>query len=287
MLAASLEDIRNVKYPVLTTPKLDGIRAVVVNGRLLSRTFKPIPNRYVREVLEEVAVDGMDGELVVDGKQFNEVSSGIMRESGEPDFIYKIFDYVADDPSEGYKDRMERLKKLKVESGRIQKLLPVQINNLDELLGFEEKCLAEKYEGIMLRSVDGPYKMGRSTLNQGWLLKWKRFHDSEAVILDVFEQMTNENEAFEDELGHTKRSSCKAGKVCANTLGGFEVQDCKSGIKFKIGTGDGLDADLRKRIWDNQNRYIGRVVKYKSQKSGEKDKPRFAVFLGFRDVKDI
>jgi hypothetical protein len=32
---------------------------------------------------------------------------------------------------------------------------------------------------------------------------------------------------------------------------------------------------------------MGKVVKYKSQPTGVKDKPRFPVFLGFRDVVDM
>lgn len=44
---------------------------------------------------------------------------------------------------------------------------------------------------------------------------------------------------------------------------------------------------LRSEIWNNQSKYIGKLVKYKSQKVGEKDAPRFPVFLGFRDLKDM
>ena len=45
------------------------------------------------------------------------------------------------------------------------------------------------------------------------LLKVKRFYDAEAVILDTYEGMGNQNEAQRDALGRTKRSSARAGKV--------------------------------------------------------------------------
>jgi len=285
MLAATLEDLNTVKYPVLATPKLDGIRCLVVDGQAVSRTFKPIPNNYIRNTIEQVAVEGFDGEIIVKDKKFNEITSAVMSIGGSPvNFRYVVFDHCID-PLEGYKDRMKRLKELKVESSSIQKLLPVVINNIDELLAFEKKSLSEGFEGIMLRSIDSPYKFGRSTLRQSWLLKLKRFTDSEAIIIDLYEQMTNDNDAFVNELGHTKRSSHQDGKVSAGTLGGFNVKDIKSSVEFKIGSG--FDDSMRTNIWRNKNSYIGKVIKYKSQKSGEKTKPRFPVFLGFRDQKDI
>ncbi len=43
----------------------------------------------------------------------------------------------------------------------------------------------------------------------------------------------------------------------------------------------------RKEVWENKEKYIGKILKYKSQKSGEKDKPRFPTFIGFRNEKDM
>ena len=50
------------------------------------------------------------------------------------------------------------------------------------------------FEGAMVRSLDGRYKNGRSTLREGLLLKVKPWKDSEAEILEVYEMMRNENE---------------------------------------------------------------------------------------------
>lgn len=286
MLAATLEDLKSLKYPMLVTPKLDGIRCLIVDGKAVSRTFKPIPNNYIRNTIEQLAMEGFDGEIIIKGRKFNEITSAVMSVKGSPsDFSYIVFDYCVDQ-KESYKDRMMNLSKLK-QIPNIEYLLPIQINNEIELLKFESKCLSESYEGIMLRSIDSPYKFGRSTLKEKWLLKLKRFTDSEAVVLDVYEQMSNQNEPEEDAFGHTKRSSHSSGKVSAGTLGGFNVKDIKSGVEFKIGTGDGLNAELRNKIWDNKQDSIGKIVKYKSQKSGEKEKPRFPVFLGFRDERDV
>lgn len=44
MLAASLDSLDSVNFPVYVTPKLDGIRCLKVGGEIVSRSFKPIRN---------------------------------------------------------------------------------------------------------------------------------------------------------------------------------------------------------------------------------------------------
>ncbi len=287
MLADSLEDLKDVKYPVLATPKLDGIRALIVNGKAVTRKFKPVPNEYIRSYLEAYAIEGFDGEIIVRKDEitlpFNQISSAVMSGSGNPDFTYVVFDYCLD-PKEPYNQRIARLAKCpKID--KIEYLLPIQINNESELLAFEDLCLNGGYEGIMLRSPNSPYKFGRSTLKEGWLLKLKRFYDGEAIVLAFEEKMHNENVATKDALGNTERSSHQANQIPAGTLGSFIVREVKTGIEFKVGTG--FDADFAKLVWSNQKDYIGKILKYKAQKVGEKDKPRFPSFIGFRNEIDM
>lgn len=285
MLAGRIEDIKTIKYPVLCTPKIDGIRCLIVDGKAVTRSFKSFPNLYVRSRLESLCLEGFDGEIVVKGKEFNEITSLVMREDGTPDFTYIVFDYCID-PKEGYSSRMERLAKLP-EIPHIEYLLPAYIFDEAELLKYESKCLVNGFEGVILRSINSPYKFGRSTLREGWLLKLKRFTDSEAIILEIYEMMSNQNEARKDAFGRTERSTAMKGLVPADTLGGFMVKDIKSGIEFNIGGGRGLSSELRAEIWQRKEEYIGKIVKYKSQKIGAKDAPRFPVFLGFRDERDM
>jgi DNA ligase-1 len=103
-LLASEADLSKVKYPCLVSPKLDGIRALVLDGKLVSRNLKPIPNAYVRETIERYAdiLEGFDGEPVVGSPTaencFNMSSSGIMSREGEPDFKFYVFDRVGEEP---------------------------------------------------------------------------------------------------------------------------------------------------------------------------------------------
>ncbi len=291
MLAETLESVEAVKFPVLVSPKLDGIRCVIVDGKALSRKFKAIPNTFVRTWLEANLPNGIDGELMVGGKNFNEVQSAIMSEDGEPEFEFHAFDLASSGLSEAFSDRYNRLREyIECREFATQHLKLVEhviVSDVDSLLAYEQECLDAGYEGVMLRSPEGGYKCGRSTLKQAWLLKLKRFADSEAEILGFEELQNNNNEKVKNELGLSKRSSHKAGKSGANTLGKFKVRDLTTGVEFEIGTGEGLTQALRKEIWDTRDAYLGKLVKYKYQPAGQKNLPRFPVWLGFRDGRDM
>ncbi len=166
----------------------------------------------------------------------------------------------------------------------INHILQYTVECEDELVKFERKFVEMGYEGVMIRSLDGPYKQGRSTTNEGYLLKMKTFEDSEAVITGYEELLHNNNEATLDELGHTQRSSHKENKVASNMLGAFHVADVKSGVEFKIGTG--YTKEMREGLWANRENLVGRVVKYKFFPGGVKEAPRFPVYLGFRHEDD-
>ena len=285
MLAVAVADLSAIKYPVYASPKLDGIRCLIVNGKALTRKFEPIPNHYVRTFLEAHCLSGFDGELIVPGADFNATQSAIMSEDGEPDFLYVLFDYVRDGLDIPYERRLDVLYELFADTAPEHIVVIETLSVGDEalLLDYERDCLERGFEGVMLRSYASPYKCGRSTVREGYLLKLKRFLDSEAVVIGFEERMHNANPATKDALGHTKRSSVKANLVGTNTLGALIVRDLKTGVEFAIGTGF-TDAQ-RAELWDR--RYLGSIVTYTYQGCGMKNKPRFPSFKGFRDPRDM
>lgn len=273
-----------LRFPFLATPKIDGIRCTKVNGFALTASHKPIPNHYIRELIENSNVpDNFDGELIVPGN-FQDVTHAVMSQDGTPPFIWRVFDYVSDAP---YSARVNELalwfKSHKC--GFIDSVLPDFVQDQCELEEYENTSLELGYEGICFRAPSSLYKNGRSTLNEQGLLALKRFKDSEARILGFEERMHNSNEPFQDELGRQKRSSAIEGQFGLGTLGAFIVQDIYTQVTFKIGTG--FNSALAQQIWDDQLKYRGILIKYKYFPHGEKNKPRHPVFLGFRNEKDL
>jgi len=295
MRACKIDDYNKLKFPLAVTPKLDGIRSAFTDNLVKSKTLKLIPNMHVRNTLEPLLKGlDLDGELRTfnaDGsaRTFNEVQSDIMSRDGEPNFQYWVFDYMID-LKMPYIKRCEELGRLALPP-QCRKVLPVIVHNLAELEALREVWLKQGLEGAMLRTLNSPYKCGKSTFKEQYLLKDKPVEDSECVVIGFEEQLENTNEKVEGEDGHSKRSSHKDGMVPAGTLGKFLVQEIGdtpwNGKTFAIGTGDGLDHVFRQKIWDNQEEYLGKIITYKYQKIGTKDLPRQPIWKGFRDPEDI
>lgn len=288
MLASEAPDIR--EFPLYASPKLDGVRCLVIGGQAVSRSLKAIPNKYIQEWVGKCLPDGLDGELIVGDPCAPDVyrltSSGVMSRDGVPDFHFYVFDHTA--PNVHYRNRLQSLQGYFFggpAADRLHLLEQRLIINEAELLEYEREVLSLGFEGLILRAPGGLYKYGRSTAREGYLLKLKRFADGEARVVGFDELMHNGNPAQLDELGHTKRSSHHENLVPMNTLGALHVVDVVTGVAFKIGTG--YSAYHRKQIWDRRAHIVGEVVKYKHFEIGVKDAPRFPVWLGFRDALDM
>ncbi len=293
MLSATVDDVTKLRFPLLASHKLDGVRAIVRNGVLVSRNLKPIPNHHVQQLFGRSELEGLDGELIMgdpaDPAAFRLTSSAVMSHEGEPAVAFYVFDLVIPDPDLTFSARLVILQaKLKQLKRRDVKLLDqATVHGQDELDAFETLSLDRGYEGVMLRSKDGLYKHGRSTFKEHGLMKLKRFEDAEAKVLGFDEQLHNANEATTNALGAKERSSKKAGMVGKNTLGALRVVGLNGpykGVEFNIGSG--FDAATRDAIWAQRERWTGKVVKYKYFPIGSKDAPRFPVFLGERAKQD-
>lgn len=283
VMLATDADLDKLRFPVVATPKLDGIRAYVRNGVVLSRSNKPIPNPWVQKLFGKPAYEHYDGELIVGEPIAHDVmrqtTSGVMSRDGEPNVALYVFDHV-EHPTSPWLDRIDRVvprSKAYVHEWRL-------ISNIDSLMVYENDCVNAGYEGLILRDPEGRYKNGRSTVNEGLLLKMKRFVDDEAVVIGFEERMHNGNEATVSELGRTKRSSHRAGKTGRGDLGALLCRTSE-GVEFSIGTGF-CDSE-RAAIWEHRDKYLNQYAKFKYFPVGVKEAPRHPVFLGWRDVRDM
>lgn len=283
LLAYTVKDAEALRFPVLVSPKLDGIRCVIHNDRPVSRMLKPIPNRFIQSELG--FYPPFDGELMVgdplDPAAFNKSTSGIMSHDGEPDFTYWVFDYVeAAFLHMSFETRLMMAKET-IKHWPRAKLVPhTKANNAEELMRLEARYVGLGYEGVMVRVPWGTYKFGRSTESQGLLGKVKRFEDTEGTIVGFEELMHNENEATVNNLGYQERSTAQAGQVPGNTLGALRVSHPDFDETFGIGTG--FTADERFTLWQIRDTLKGQSVKFKHQPAGAKDRPRFPSYLGLR-----
>ena len=278
-------DLDKLQFPIYASTKLDGVRAIVNNGVVYSRTGKPIPNKEVQKRFSNY--HGLDGELIVgnptDKNVYKHTVSGVMTKESTPNVIFNVFDIW--DSKENYYSRDKEL----FQYNNIPYINIVNqhlITNMKELEEYELKVLSLGYEGVMIRKPDTLYKHGRSTVKGGELLKLKRFSDSEGIIKYCLPLMHNNNEATIDELGYTSRSTCKDNKIADEMLGSFVVEDLKNpNMIFNIGSG--FTKQERIDFWNKREELTGKIVTYKYFTVGMQNLPRFPIFKGFRDRIDI
>lgn len=307
MLAAKIGDPEALRYPLLATPKIDGIRCLTIEAGIVaqnvdpkcspvSRRLKPIPNVFIHNSIMTTCPHGLDGELITGYRDvagifhphpFNDVSSEVMSEEGWPTFQYIVFDcnhnhILATGQQQAYWRRMRALEEMELPEFCV-KLMPIMVKSVEEMAAYEAACLLKGYEGIMLREPEGPYKFGRSTLREQYLLKVKRFQDAEAVVIGMEELMHNDNPQEQNALGHSERSTHQANMRPSGMMGKLLVRDLVTDCEFSIGTGF---SELQ-RIAYFKEEVISRILKYRFQPHGVLSKPRFPVFLGWRSPDDL
>lgn len=282
-----------LRFPYYASPKLDGIRAVVLDGHALTRTLKRLPNFHAREWFQRHAelLDGLDGELVVGDPTapdaYRQTASGIMAHGGNPDFRFFVFDVVDRTGRRPFEDRWkEANERADGWPKNVGLLLQQPVADLRSLLRFEDGVVDLGYEGAMIRRPTSLYKQGRATVLDNSLLKVKRFRDAEAEIVGFEERMHNTNPAMRNALGRTQRSSAKAGLVGLGTLGAFVVRGLPgqpfAGRQFSIGGGKGMGDGMRASVWARRDQLRGMHVTYRFFDVGTKDAPRHPQFVAFR-----
>jgi DNA ligase 1 len=291
-LAASLDDgdPSKLQFPMVASPKIDGIRVVChPTFGPVTRSLKPVSNGYVRRRLSDPELQGLDGEITVGPNcgpnVFADTTGAIRASGGSPAFTYWVFDEIR--YQEPYQTRLTRMSSRLFDllnSGEVPNVVQVleseTVYCMEDVEAYEEHCLKQGFEGIMLRSPLGKYKFGRSTFKEQILIKVKRFKDDEAIIVGFEALQRNQNEQVRNALGLAERSSHKEGRVTDNLLGTLKVTHPAFG---EFGIGSGFDISLREQIWSNQDHYLGKQVTFKYQPIGTVDKPRFPIFMRFRE----
>ena len=290
LLAATADnDLGGIKYPVLASYKIDGFRAIVKDGVLLTRNLKPFPNTYVQAIFSDPALNGFDGELICgapnDEDVFNKTSSAVTSVKGLPDVTFYVFDYFSCVNSD-YQDRLKLLESQirTIDYPNVALLDQIWCSDEQELRTIEEQALANGFEGLMIRSPDGVYKYGRSTLKEGILLKLKRFTDAEAEIIGFVELTENQNVSRCNALGLLEKSNFSENYVGKNTLGAIVVRGINGEFKdVQFNIGSGFDDKLRQEIWNNRGAWLRRIVTFKYFPKGSLAAPRFPVFKTIRE----
>ena len=277
-----------INFPVYASTKLDGVRALIIDGIVYSRSLKPIRNKHVQKLFGKKEFEGFDGELVVGDiyakDVFQKTTSGVMSEDGEPDVKFYVFD-LWNHPTTSY-ERRQTILRVQLKNYKTDNVLFLgqkYCNTCDDVNSILEEERIKNGEGLILRNPEGIYKYGRSTPKQQLSVKVKFFEQEEFEVVGFEERMHNTNEQTTNELGYAERSSAKDGLVPMNTLGSIVLK--YGDAEFRCGTG--FNDKQRKEIWENKDKYLGKLASIRYMSVGQKLVPRVPSFIGWRHEDDV
>jgi DNA ligase-1 len=260
LLAADAGDLDKLRYPLLASFKIDGVRALVTPAGARSRSMKRFASKHICAMLDALP-SGLDGEIGVINERgvvdFRATTSAIKTRGGNPSFQFFVFDnYLS---GEDYVDRYEALPRglpdwVKIVPQR-------EVTKPSDVLAMFAEALEKGFEGLVLRDANAPYKFGRSTQAEAYLLKLKPWGDAEAYIVDVLPE----------------EGRARAGKLV--------VRNPYWTKPFEIGGGF-TDAD-KASLWRDREKLVGQVARFRFVPVGGYDVPRHCQFDGLRALEDL
>ena len=297
-----------VQFPCWVQPKIDGVRALNLNGRLTGRSLDEFKGYGITEYFSQPEFQYLDGEMILGEDPTAELlcsnTSGAMgRFKGVdemPDLHWYIFDYLRE-PSLAYHERYRHLIDvvLTLDHPRIHLVSSQVIHNQLGLRGVIAEFAEEGYEGTIIRNPNAPYKPGRATKKGQELWRVKPWADAEIRITGITEGASNQNEAKRNSLGRTERSSSIAGLVPNGQVGSVQgtlLADFHCPItgklllpkELEITVGSGaMTIEQAKFYWENPGEIVNHIVKFKFMTHGIKDQPRFPTYLSHRLPEDL
>jgi len=291
-------DLDTLTYPLIASTKLDGIRLIVKDGKLFTRSLKPQMSASIQSRFKWLADFSKEARIIFDGELYSpSISfsdlSGQCRAYNAPiaeDLSFYCFDLLHE-PCETTEQKIykERLKEVSTHVC----LLPCPffkevhtkvVNSRKEVEDYFEEVLVQGYEGLILRNPNGGYKFGRGTLKEGIIYKVKPFQTFDAKIVGIV-QSTEVREGVEkkvNELGRSVTSKKQADRVLIDKASAFEVLYEGKPLKVTIAMTD----EEKIEIWKHRTSYIGKCVEYRGMLVGAKDLPRHPTTIRMREDKD-
>ena len=282
MLAHKFDKGDIIKEPVVSQPKLDGIRNVCKASGNFTRKGKAQPAiPHIYESLKSIFIEYPD--LVIDGElynhslrdDFNQITSIARKqkptaadlENSRNKIQFHVYDVCfLDLPEATLEYRLSFIEDIISQYEFIEvvdsQLVETQ-EQLDKLYG---EYIGEGFEGQMIRTCDSIYDNKRSKS----LLKRKTFFDKEFILIDVEEGKGN--------------WAGKGKKVYCGNIDGSPFAD--GSTYFKAGIKGNMV--YCKDLLDNKEVYIGKQItvrypEYTRLETGELNVPRFGVSYGIRE----
>ena len=270
---------KDIKFPCLVQPKLDGVRALVfMEGseiQVVSRTGKEYGNAgHIIQELKESDVFKVQPGLVLDGELYTttlpfEELTGLCRrktlKKGDAEKLKEIHFWVFDQFDRNFLDapfdtRLYKMEQL-FENNEFNYIRLVETKDLNSKKGLKEvhgNYITAGFEGAILRNLTGPYKLKDRSKD---LQKYKVFEDSEYPI-----------------VGYTEAAGNDAGTVIWECEYQNNSGDAKTFSVRPRGT-----REQRQEWFENGEDFIGQLLTVRYQELTAEGCPRFPVGIAIRN----
>ncbi len=187
-----------LKFPVLSQPKLDGVRCIIKANGMWTRKGKALisaPHIFedLKTFFKKYPKAILDGELYCDklSNDFNKIISLVRQTKPTAEDLAESKSFIQlhcyDFPSckANFTERYQALVELKLNDELPSSVVLVKTYTITNLKDLERKFddyMEQGYEGQMIR-FDAPYENKRTNS----LLKWKEFIEAEYTVLGVVE----------------------------------------------------------------------------------------------------
>jgi DNA ligase-1 len=306
MLAPNDEkNIEEIKYPILASYKLDGIRCLFIKGEMLSRSLKPIQNKQLKEKFKSLIDYSREHNLILDGEiyspelTFQEITRYVMTQDFTDKKSIKKYGKVLTIPkslkfygfdivwnnnfNERFIDRIGGVS-TDIDLELWEAVSQITMNNKEDIEEYFETALKNGYEGLILKDPNGRYKCGRGTIKEGLIYKVKPYKTFDAKIIGVIQATKVDPKAEKkiNELGRSVTSKKLGDRLLINKASAFEVFYNDKILKVTLAMTD----EEKETIWAKRSTYIGKIIEYKGMLIGSKDVPRHPVMIRFREDKN-
>lgn len=286
-------DIKTVKYPLLASYKIDGIRCLFKDGKMYTSALKQFANIQLWNRFKDLAKittkkDAIfDGELFTHDITFNELS-GVCRQLDKElptNLDFYCFDAIHNKEFiQSFQTRITLLSATGIDYlPHIQIVEQWSVFSPDEVNNLYKNALAWGCDGLILRDPNGKYKCGRGTIKEGLIYKMKPFETFDSKIIGLIQstEVRKDAEKTINELGRSVTSKKKDDRILIKKAAAFVVLYKGKELKVTIAMTD----EEKKDVWINKQNYVGRWIEYKGMLVGSKDLPRHPTFIRFRDDK--
>ncbi len=231
-------DWNRVVFPCFVSPKLDGLRCIWRNGVFYSRRGHVLQglnflNLHIEELFMDEEPQALDGELIIPGKHFDEISGSIRSFKESNEVVYHVFDLPDYSTLGGFVDRYNKLCKLfarSINGSNLKLVRHTKVNSIDDVSSYYSQYRSEGYEGLMIKYYYGQYNNSRTW---DWM-KMKNKDTEDLKVVGIFE-------------GEGKYEGL---------VGGIIVE--RSGVRISVGSGL---SDIQRLRWAEEPELIvGKTV---------------------------